>query len=100
MVRHDVMNALNTMNWDEETQAHHHQISQLLMRYQLSDLAQGQLEIAAADADQHERNRFTSVISATDQPSDNAWLHKAGMTLKRVRLPVLLNYRQWQTAKI
>ncbi|MBL0230854.1 MAG: enoyl-CoA hydratase/isomerase family protein [Moraxellaceae bacterium] len=99
--RHDVMNALTQMDWDEDTQAHHHQISQLLMRYQLSDLAQGQLDIAAADIEQRtSATDLAQLYQQLIQPSDNPWLHKAAMTLKRGSpTSAALIYRQWQNGK-
>ena len=99
--RHDVINALTQLDWDEDTQAHSHQISQLLIRYQLSDVAQGQLDIGAAEIEQRTNaTDLRQLYQQLIQPSHNAWLHKAAMTLKRGSpTSAALVYRQWQQGK-
>lgn len=99
--RHDVLSALAYMDWDEDAAAHHQQIHQLLTRYQLSDTAQGQLDIAQADIKQRtEAADFKILYQQLIQPSHNAWLNKAANTLKLGSpTSAALIYRQWQQSQ-
>lgn len=96
-----LLQALTQLDWAEDAKVHFQQISQLLLRYQLSDLAQGQLDIAATDIKQ--RTNATNLLDLYQQliqPSNNVWLHKAAVTLKKGSpTSAALIYKQWQHSK-
>lgn len=93
-----VLQSLTQLDWAEDRQAHYQQISLLLQRFQLSDLAQGYISQAIVDIEQRTQTQdFAQLYHQLTMASDNPWLNKAANTLRSGSpSSAALIYRQWQ----